>query len=158
MISSGLSRREVQWSASDPLSSGNDFEASAGVESVLERIMALLGLVDSAADQEEESDTSDRGVREERVLKIPPESAVFLIVRGREGVRRKEELAEALRRGKMLLVDLRGMEREVGQSLLDFLCGVAFANRGTVVRLAGGIFLAAPRKSMIEEWEEEDGA
>jgi cell division inhibitor SepF len=58
----------------------------------------------------------------------------------------------------MLLVDLRGMEREPGQSLLDFLCGVAFANRGTVLRVAGGIFLAAPRKTMIEEWEDENGA
>ncbi len=67
----------------------------------------------------------------------------------------KEELAESIREGKMLLVDLRGMEKEPGQSLLDFLCGVAFANRGVVTRVAGGIFVAAPRKTMIEEWEEE---
>jgi hypothetical protein len=27
-----------------------------------------------------------------------------------------------------------------------------------VLRVAGGIFLAAPRKTMIEEWEDENGA
>ncbi len=124
---------------------------------MLERLMALLGLVDPAAGGEDEAAT-DIGEREERVLKAAPGNSAILLVPGPEGARRKEELAEALRKGKMLLVDLRGTERNVGQSLLDFLCGVAFANRGTVVRVAGGVFLASPRKSMIEEWEEEDDA
>ena len=121
--------------------------------------MAFLGLVDPAAEEEEGAgETAELETREARVLKPVPESAVILIARGLEGVQRKEELALALRKGKLLLVDLRGLEREEGQSLLDFLCGVSFANRGTVLRAASGIFLAAPRKSMIEEWEEEDGA
>lgn len=126
---------------------------------MLERMMTFLGLVDPAAEEEEGAlEAAELETREARVLKPVPESAVLLIARGLEGVRRKEELAQALRKGKLLLIDLRGLDREEGQSLLDFLCGVAFANRGTVLRAAGGIFLAAPRKSMIEEWEEEDGA
>ena len=125
---------------------------------MLEKMMAFLGLVDPAAEEEGGVEAAELEKREARVLKPVPESAVILIVRGLEGVQRKEELALALRKGKLLLVDLRGLDRERGQSLLDFLCGVAFANRGTVLRAAGGIFLAAPRKSMIEEWEEENGA
>lgn len=126
---------------------------------MLERLMTFLGLVDPAAEEEEDAvDAVELETREARILKPVPESAALLIARGLEGVRRKEELALALRNGKLLLVDLRGLDREEGQSLLDFLCGVAFANRGAVLRAAGGVFLAAPRKSMIEEWEEEDGA
>ena len=55
-----------------------------------------------------------------------------------------------------VLVIVRGMDKEPGQSLLDFLSGVAFACRGEVLRVAGGIFLAAPKKNMIDEWEEDN--
>lgn len=123
--------------------------------------MALLGLVDPGGDYEDDWNDDPRPdleEREERVIRPAAGEADLIILRGSSGPDKKEELAEALRKGKMLLVDLRGMERESGQSLLDFLCGVAFANRGTVLRVAGGIFLAAPRKTMIEEWEDENGA
>ena len=123
---------------------------------VLERLMAFLGLVDRDADEEYDDDLQpDMEERRERVIKPAAGEASLIIVRGASGAERKEELAESIREGKMLLVDLRGMEKEPGQSLLDFLCGVAFANRGAVTRVAGGIFVAAPRKTMIEEWEEE---
>ncbi len=125
--------------------------------SVLDRVMSLLGLVDRSAEDEVPGSATALEAREDRVLTPILESAALIIARGAEGVRRKEDLVQALRKGRMLVVDLRGLERESGQSLLDFLCGAAFANRGTVIRLAGGVFLAAPRKSMTEEWEEGDG-
>ena len=128
---------------------------------MLERLMALLGLVDPGGEYDDDGEEDlrpDLEEREERVIRPAAGEADLIILRGPSGPDRKEELAEALRKGKMLLVDLRGMEREPGQSLLDFLCGVAFGNRGTVLRVAGGIFLAAPRKTMIEEWEDENGA
>lgn len=124
---------------------------------MLERLMALLGLVDRDAEELEEEDaerTNGLEEREERILRPPSKQADIILLRGSAGVDRKEELAEELRKGRMVLLDLRGMERETGQSLLDFLCGVASANRGTVVRVAGGVFLVAPKKTMIEEWEE----
>ena len=127
---------------------------------MLERLMALLGLVERDREEfEDEDDERTNGLeeREERILRPPSKQADIILIRGSAGADRKEELAEELRRGRMVLLDLRGMEREAGQSLLDFLCGVASANRGAVVRVAGGIFLAAPRKTMIEEWEEADG-
>ncbi len=124
---------------------------------MLERLMALLGLVDRDTEELEEEDaerTNGLEEREERILRPPSKQADIILLRGSAGVDRKEELAEELRKGRMVLLDLRGMERETGQSLLDFLCGVASANRGTVVRVAGGVFLVAPKKTMIEEWEE----
>ena len=127
---------------------------------MLERLMALLGLVDRDGEEFEEEETErTNGLedREERILRPPSTQADIILLRGSAGVDRKEELAEELRKGRMVLLDLRGMERETGQSLLDFLCGVASANRGTVVRVAGGVFLVAPKKTMIEEWEEANG-
>ena len=131
---------------------------------MLEKLMSLLGLVDPAdADDEydeygEEEYRPDLEEREERFFRPSVGEAELIIFRGSAGQDRKEELGEALRKGKLIIADLRGMEREAGQSLLDFLCGAAFANRGSVLRVAGGIFLASPRKTMIEEWEEENGA
>ena len=116
--------------------------------------MSLLGLVDRSIDEEASAESAELEAREERVLQPLSESAAIIVARGAEGIRRKEDLVQELRRGRMVLVDLRGLERETGQSLLDFLCGVASANRGTVVRVAGGVFLVAPKKTMIEEWEE----
>ncbi|MGI6782635.1 MAG: cell division protein SepF [Aminivibrio sp.] len=129
---------------------------------MLERLMSLLGLVDpddsEYDDYGEEEFSPELAEREERVLRPPRGESELIIFRGAAGQDRKEELGEALRKGKMIIADLRGMERESGQSLLDFLCGAAFANRGAVLRVAGGIFLASPRKTMIEEWEDENGA
>ena len=128
------------------------------MRNVLERLMTLLGLVDARTNEDDDEEIQPNlEEREERVLRPPAGRSDLVFLRGAAGVNRKEELAELLQNGKMLLVDLRGMERDPGQSLLDFLCGVAFANRGTVIRVAGGIFLAAPRKTMIEEWEDENG-
>ena len=127
---------------------------------MLERLMALLGLVDRDGEEFEEEETErTNGLeeREERILRPPSKQADIILLRGAAGADRKEELAEELRKGRMVLLDLRGMEREAGQSLLDFLCGVASANRGRVVRVAGGVFLVAPKKTMIEEWEETNG-
>lgn len=128
---------------------------------MLNKLMTLLGLVDPHEDSDdfdEEGSPAAMEERERRVLRPAAGEAELIILRGTSGPERKEELAEFLKKGKMLIVDLRGMERDSGQSLLDFLCGVAYANRGTVLRVAGGIFLAAPRKTMVEEWEEENGA
>ena len=54
------------------------------------------------------------------------------------------------------VVDLRDFDRDSGQSLLDFLCGVAFALRGSVVRAAPGLFLVSPRRGWVENWVPED--
>lgn len=124
---------------------------------MLDRFKELLGF--GGGDEGEEHEGGpfpDEGQQERRPAAGVPSQAVLVIVRGKIGQERKEELAELIRAGKMVILDLRGMDKEPGQSLLDFLSGVAFACRGEVLRVAGGIFIAAPRKNMIDEWEEEN--
>ena len=69
---------------------------------------------------------------------------------------RRERIAEALHRGMLIVVDLRKVDREVGQSALDFICGVAYATKGAVMRIAPGVFLAMPDQSLVEEWHRDE--
>jgi len=126
---------------------------------MFERILSLLGLEPSeeAEDAETGDDARELEERKTRVLTPPPARADVIVCRGAACVGRKEDLAEVLHAGQMVIVDLRGMERDDGQSVLDFLCGVAFSMRGNVVRIAQAVFLAIPKKTMIEEWEEKTG-
>ncbi|HCL78793.1 MAG TPA: cell division protein SepF [Synergistaceae bacterium] len=124
---------------------------------MLDRFKELLGFGGSDEGEEHEGASfPDEEQREARPAASVQSQAVLVIVRGKMGQERKEELAELIRAGKMVVLDLRGMDKEPGQSLLDFLSGVAFACRGEVLRVAGGIFLAAPKKNMIDEWEEDN--
>ncbi len=127
---------------------------------MFERILSLLGLETSAEPEDEETDEGfreheDHEERRARVLTPPPAKADLVMCRGTVCAGRKEALAEALRSGQMVILDLRGMEREEGQSVLDFLCGVAFSMRGDVVRVSQAVFLVLPKKTMMEEWEEK---
>ncbi|ADE57526.1 MULTISPECIES: cell division protein SepF [Aminobacterium] len=133
---------------------------------MFERLMAMLGLAEydyddvgnEAALEVPVRTEEDLEERQKRVLKTPPTQAQIVICRGELCLDRREELGEALHRGLMVIVDLRNMERDVGQSVLDFLCGVAFAMRGDVVRVSPGVFIASPRKGITEEWKEEHRA
>jgi cell division inhibitor SepF len=53
------------------------------------------------------------------------------------------------------VIDLKGVEKAEGQSALDFICGVAYAMRGVVMRIAPAVFLATPKRNLVDLWEEE---
>lgn len=131
---------------------------------MFERLMAILGLAEYDYDEEGMTGSPDSPSvqaeedleeRQSRVLKTPPVQAQVVLCRGNLCLDRREELGEALHKGQMVIVDLRNMDRDVGQSVLDFLCGVAFAMRGDVARISPGVFVASPRKGIVEEWKEE---
>lgn len=118
-------------------------------------LLELLGLVDDNENDEVFEDRMEEEYeeRKQRVLRPAPPSASVIICRGDHCLGNMEDLAEAVRKGKIVIADLRKMEREPGQTFLDFISGVTHAAHGVVSRLAPGIFIASPRKSMIEEWE-----
>lgn len=118
------------------------------------RIGAILGLAEDP--REGEIPEEDREERKARLFQEAPASSRLVLCRPSPGRQRREELAQALHQGRMVLVDLRDFDRDSGQSLLDFLCGVAFALRGSVVRAAPGLFLVSPRRGWVENWVPED--
>ncbi|HPU76875.1 MAG TPA: cell division protein SepF [Thermosynergistes sp.] len=123
---------------------------------MIRRLFYLLGLAPSP--EEEEVDDADYDQIEERrtrLLQSPAPQAKVIICQGDLCAERKEELAEALHKGQIIFLDLRHSDPSLGQSTLDFVCGVAYAMKGHVMRLSPGIFLAAPRKGLLEVWEEK---
>lgn len=118
-------------------------------------LLELLGLVEEVEDDEDfpEVNENEMEERRQRMFRPAPPSASVIICRGMNCSDNMEQLAEELRKGKVLIADLREIEREPGQTFLDFICGVAHGAHGFVSRIAPGIFIAATRRSMVEEWE-----
>lgn len=122
---------------------------------MIRRILEFLGIAEPEEEVEERETTEEDLSRRRDLLERPPLPTSLVICRGMTAVRFGHELAEALKGGKMLILDLRGVDRESGQGLLDFLHGEALSARGALHRIAPGVFLALPNGVNAEEWEEE---
>jgi len=123
----------------------------------MRKILEFLGIAEPEEEVVEEREATEEELARRRdLLERPPLPTSLVICRGMTAVRFGKELAEALRGGKMLILDLRGVDRESGQQLLDFLHGEATSARAALQRLAPGLFLALPNGVNAEEWEEED--
>jgi FtsZ-interacting cell division protein YlmF len=64
-------------------------------------------------------------------------------------------ISSAIAEGRVVIADLRKMDKDEGQQVVDFLCREAYSKDGTVSRLCAGIFMASARKTLVEEWIEE---
>jgi len=121
---------------------------------MLERLLALLGItVQKEENLQEEGLESYEDV--DRIPQSRAKQAALVFCKGYMCAERREDLAEALHNGKIIIVDLRNVDKAEGQSTLDFICGVAYAMRGVVMRIAPAVFLASPNRSLIDLWEEE---
>lgn len=123
-----------------------------------ERFLAFLGLIEEDDDFEEEEELrgNDWEERKRRVFQPAIGKPAVILVRGQSALERKDELAESLRMGQMVILDLRPVELEPGQGLLDFICGAVYSTQGKVIRIAPGVFLASPHGRLLEIWEESD--
>lgn len=121
-----------------------------------EKFLAFLGLIEEDDDYEDEEDLrgSDWEERKRRVFQPAIGKPAVILVRGQTAVERKDELLEALRLGQMVILDLRTVDLEPGQGLLDFVCGAVYSTQGKVIRVAPGVFLATPHSRLLETWEE----
>jgi hypothetical protein len=121
-----------------------------------ERFLAFLGLIEEDEDFEEEEELrgNDWEERKRRVFQPAIGKPAVILVRGQSALDRKDELAESLRMGQMVILDLRPVDLEPGQGLLDFICGAVYSTQGKVIRIAPGVFLAAPHSRLLEIWEE----
>ena len=88
---------------------------------------------------------------------VPPRRNVVQIA-GREGRTRNvevavyaprsfgdvTEIADALRGGRVVIVNLQGMERGLLQRIVDFTSGVAYTLEGKIQKLAEAMYLVVP--------------
>lgn len=124
---------------------------------MFEKLLVKLGILEEIIEEEYDMEDNEAQLeRRQRVLNPAPPDAVLAIVRGHLCVEQRERMAEALHQGMLIIVDLRKVDRDVGQGALDFICGVAYATKGAVMRIAAGVFLAMPDQSLVEEWHNEE--
>jgi cell division inhibitor SepF len=118
---------------------------------MFERLLVRLGILEEVEDIAVEDDVLQE--RKRRVLEPLPSETTLVLCRGSACIERREALGEALRQGRLVLMDLRTCERGVGQNILDFVCSVAYAEKGDVRRIAPGVFLALSDVTVLEEWD-----
>lgn len=121
---------------------------------MLQKLLELLGIVHENERDNFHPTTETLEEKSNRLLQPISFLPKILICHNCHDVDRKTEMAEALHRGQFVIVDLHNTDHATGQSILDFLCGVAYAMRGTVVRISPGVFLASPQRGWIESLED----
>lgn len=96
--------------------------------------------------------------RMERVMRPLPPKAEVVLCRGEVAVELLEDMLNALRQGRLVLVDLGGVEMEDANSVLESLHQTVTASRGALFRVSRTTFLATPVKTACEEWVVDDSS
>ncbi len=94
--------------------------------------------------------------RKERIMRPLPPKAEVVLCRGEVAVELLDDMLTALRQGRLVLVDLGGVEVEDANSVLESLHQTVVASRGALFRVSKTTFLATPVKTACEEWVVED--
>ncbi len=107
-------------------------------------------------EQEKTPVLSSEQERKERVMRpLPPKSEVVLC-RGDVVVELLDDMLNALRQGRLVLLDLGGVDLKDANSVLESLHQTVTASRGALFRVSRTTFLATPVKTACEEWVMED--
>ncbi len=123
---------------------------------MVRRALEWLGLVEEDREAEMEYCPVDLKARRERFMEKTIPGQGILVCRGQAAIRREKEISETLHKGRIVVVDLREVDLEPGQRLLDRLCGALQISRGRIIRIAPSVFLAVPNGGMLEIWKDED--
>jgi SepF-like predicted cell division protein (DUF552 family) len=136
---------------------------------MLGKFLELLGLDDvlKKDDKEEVSnrkkwadtkdDVADHGEEDATRRGIPDtkEDPSVVLCRQKNCLVFMDSISSAIAEGRVVIADLRKMNKDEGQQVVDLLCREAYSQDGTVSRLCAGIFMASVRKTLVEEWIEE---
>ncbi len=90
--------------------------------------------------------------RKDRIYQPLPIVPGLIIVRGNDCVKLLEDLFGALRLGKLVLLDLQGIDVEGGQKVLNSLFEAARSMHGGFFRVDHSCVLISPVKGCVEEW------
>lgn len=94
--------------------------------------------------------------RKERVLRPLPPGAEVVLCRGQSSCDLLDDMLNALRQGRLVLVDLQGLDMERANQVLDGLHQSVSDSKGALFRVSRTTFLATPVKTACEEWVVED--
>lgn len=121
------------------------FLAFFGFEQVIEEEADLGG---AATDQGEETAASPRP-RRGNVLNFPARGNLRVMVVHPTSFVEVQGIADYLKEGHPVAVNLEEVDKEEAQHLLNFLSGTVYAINGDMQRLGNNILLFAPRSVVI---------
>lgn len=121
----------------------------------MRRALEWLGLAEEIPDEAVDYCPVEFKARRDRFMEKTFPGQGALVCRGQTALDREKEMVEALRQGRILIVDLRSVALEPGQRLLDRLCGALQLTHGRIIRIAPAVFLSVPNSGMLQIWENE---
>lgn len=121
----------------------------------MRRALEWLGLIEEGSDAVTDYCPVEFKARRDRFMEKTFPGQGVLVCRDQVSLDREKEMIETLRKGRILVVDLREIDLEPGQRLLDRLCGALQLTHGRIIRIAPAVFLAVPNGGMLEIWEDE---
>jgi cell division inhibitor SepF len=94
--------------------------------------------------EEPRSYTQDSDVRKNKVVDVNSKAALQVVLVKPESFDNATEIADHLNAKRTVVLNLESTEKDVARRLVDFLCGVAYANGGKIQRVANSTFIITP--------------
>ena len=79
-----------------------------------------------------------------REVSIPVKTKFSVVLVKPEGYQDATSIADHLNDKKTVVLNLESAQREIARRIIDFLCGVAYANGGEVKRVANSTYIITP--------------
>ena len=96
------------------------------------------------ADYDNNDYQPQRSSRKNNVVNIPAREQVQVILAKPERFDDASSIADHLNEKKTVVLNLESANRDVARRLIDFLSGVAYANKGQLKRVANSTFIITP--------------
>ena len=96
--------------------------------------------------QEQHSYTADSNLNKNKVVNVNanPQSQLQVVLVRPESFENATEIADHLNDKHTVVLNLENTEKDISRRLIDFLCGVAYANGGKIQRVANATFIITP--------------
>ncbi|KUK14585.1 MAG: cell division protein SepF [Synergistetes bacterium] len=111
--------------------------------SLWDKVMGFIGFVEEEVGEEPQMKLTAWEERESRISVSSGSKKVVQIWTPQNGADAKE-MANALKKGWLVIMDLSLLDRDDAKQVLHFIYGVIFALRGSMKPLGDSIFLLAP--------------
>lgn len=95
---------------------------------------------------EDHSYTADSNLNKNKVVNVnaKPQSQLQVVLVRPESFENATEIADHLNDKHTVVLNLENTEKDISRRLIDFLCGVAYANGGKIQRVANATFIITP--------------
>ena len=86
----------------------------------------------------------DGGIKKNKVVNIHATTQLSVVLVKPERFENAREIADHLNNKRTVVLNLESTNKETSRRLVDFLCGVAYANNGKIQRIANSTFIITP--------------